>query len=44
MYGIASLGKKGGNHKIAMLKIQLQQLMEQLGCENISDLPKYWIR
>jgi hypothetical protein len=26
------LGKKGGNHTIAMLKQQLTQVMEQLSC------------
>jgi L-lactate dehydrogenase (cytochrome) len=38
MYGVAALGKKGGNHTVAILKTQLQQVMEQLGCENITGL------
>lgn len=38
MYGVSALGKKGGNHTISMLKMQLQQVMEQLCCEKISDL------
>lgn len=43
MYGTAALGKKGGNHTISLLKVQLQQIMEQLCCENIEDLPKHLI-
>jgi len=38
MYGVAALGKKGGEHTIVILKRQLQQIMEQLGCEKITDL------
>lgn len=30
MYGVAALGNAGGNHTIAVLTAQLQQLMEQL--------------
>lgn len=44
MYGVAALGKKGGNHTISILKIQLQQVMEQLGCERITELPKHLIK
>lgn len=43
MYGVAALGKKGGNHTIAILKTQLQQVMEQLCCEKIEDFPKHLI-
>jgi L-lactate dehydrogenase (cytochrome) len=38
MYGVAALGMQGGNHTIAILKTQLQQLMEQVGCNKIEDL------
>ncbi|KHD90147.1 hypothetical protein AH06_01395, partial [candidate division TM6 bacterium Zodletone_IIa] len=31
MYGVGALGKKGGDHTISILKVQLQQIMEQLG-------------
>lgn len=41
MYGVAALGKKGGHHTMSMLKIQLQQVMEQIGCERIVDLPAH---
>jgi L-lactate dehydrogenase (cytochrome) len=37
MYGVAALGKTGGDHTIAILKTQLKQIMEQLCCEKISD-------
>ncbi len=43
MYGVGALGKEGGNHTISILKVQLQQVMEQLGCERIEDFPKYLI-
>lgn len=43
MYGVAALGKKGGDHTIAILKTQLQQVMEQLCCEKVEDFPKYLI-
>ncbi|MFK7931951.1 MAG: alpha-hydroxy acid oxidase, partial [Saprospiraceae bacterium] len=43
MYGVAALGSKGGQHTISILKIQLQQIMEQLGCERVADLPKHLI-
>ncbi len=39
MYGVAALGKQGGDHTIAMFKAQLKQVMEQVCCENISDFP-----
>ena len=40
MYGVGALGKKGGNHTMAMLKAQLKQVMEQLGCETVKDFEK----
>ncbi len=41
MYGVAALGQNGGVHTVAMLKVQLQQVLEQLCCENIKDLPRH---
>jgi L-lactate dehydrogenase (cytochrome) len=41
MYGVAALGKEGGNHTISILKIQLQQIMDQICCEKITDLEKF---
>ena len=44
MYGVAALGAPGGMHTIAVLRAQLRQLMEQIGCESVGDLPKHLIR
>ncbi len=41
MYGVAALGREGGNHTISLLKTQLQQIMEQLGCSSPSELYQY---
>jgi L-lactate dehydrogenase (cytochrome) len=38
MYSVAALGSEGGNHAAVILKTQLQQLMEQVGCEGTSKL------
>lgn len=43
MYGAAALGEKGGDHTISMLKVQLKQVLDQLCCKKISDLPKHLI-
>lgn len=43
MYGTAALGDKGGNHTMVMLKKQLQQIMEQLCCERVEDLPTHLV-
>ena len=44
MYGIAALGAKGADHTITILKLQLQQLMEQIGCESLKQLPDHLIQ
>ncbi len=43
MYGVSALGKEGGNHTISILKRQLIQVMEQLCCDHIQDLPNHLI-
>lgn len=43
MYGVAALGNQGGNHTISLLKTQLQQVMEQICCENVQDFPNHLI-
>ena len=43
MYGVCALGKNGGHHTLTMLKRQLQQVMEQLSCEKVHDLPNHLI-
>jgi L-lactate dehydrogenase (cytochrome) len=37
MYGVAALAKQGGQHTISILKTQLQQVMEQVNCEKVTD-------
>jgi L-lactate dehydrogenase (cytochrome) len=43
MYGVAALGKQGGNHTISILKTQLQQVMEQICCKKITDFPQHLV-
>lgn len=43
MYGVGALGNKGGDHTIATLKVQLQQIMEQLCCEKLADFPGHLV-
>ncbi|MDP0492398.1 MAG: alpha-hydroxy acid oxidase [Verrucomicrobiota bacterium JB023] len=41
MYGVGALGQRGGMHTITLLKRQLQQVMEQVGCEQVTNLPDH---
>ncbi|SNZ01516.1 alpha-hydroxy acid oxidase [Flagellimonas pacifica] len=41
MYGAAALGKSGGDHTITLLKTQLKQVMEQIGCTEVADFPSF---
>ena len=43
MYGVGALGRKGGDHTISMLKRQIQQVMEQLACERVTDFPNHLV-
>lgn len=43
MYSVAALGNEGGHHAMAILKTQLQQVMEQICCEKVADFPKFKI-
>jgi L-lactate dehydrogenase (cytochrome) len=43
MYGVGALGDRGGWHSMRMLKIQLQQVMEQVGCATPEKLPEFRI-
>jgi L-lactate dehydrogenase (cytochrome) len=43
MYGVGALGHRGGDHTMFMLKRQLRQVMEQIGCATVSDLPKHLV-
>lgn len=44
MYGVGALGKDGGDHTISLMKREFQQVMEQLCCEKVTDLPKHLIK
>ena len=44
MYGVAALGKDGGNHVISILKIQLRQVMEQVCCASVKNLPEHLVK
>ena len=44
MYGAAALGNKGGDQVAAILKQELLQVMEQVGCARVEDLPNHLIR
>lgn len=43
MYSVAALGRKGGDHAMNILKVQLQQVMEQVGCERPASLAKHLV-
>ncbi len=44
MYGVAALGRPGGVHTMVMLKKQLTQVLEQLGCGRASELPNRLVK
>lgn len=44
MYGVGALGKAGGRHTISILQTQLKQVMDQLGCDRVEDLPQHLVR
>lgn len=44
MYSVAALGDEGGNHAISILKMQVQQVMEQVCCANTSNFPDHLIK
>ena len=43
VYGVSALGEKGAYHTINLLKTQLEQVMAQLGCENIHNLRQHLV-
>lgn len=44
MYAVAALGDEGGDHIINLLKIQLNQVMDQICCSDINTLSKHLIK
>jgi L-lactate dehydrogenase (cytochrome) len=43
MYGVGALGEEGGTHTVELLKAQLGQVMEQVGCRRTSDFPEHLV-
>lgn len=43
VYGTAALGNAGPDHTITMLKNQLKQAMQQIGCPHVADLPDFLV-
>ncbi len=41
MFGVAALGRKGGDHVISVLREELRSTMGQIGCEELTDLPRF---
>ena len=44
MYGVAAMGKKGGHQTISILKRELQQVMEQVCCQDLSLISDHKIK
>jgi len=44
MYAVAALGRAGGQHAVAMLKVQLKQVMDQLCFHRIADFRRHLLR
>lgn len=43
MYGVGALGHRGGDHTLTMLKRQFRQVMEQIGCLQVSELSRHLV-
>ena len=43
MYGVAALGERGGEHTLELLRAQLTQVMDQVGCARVEDLPGHLV-
>ena len=41
MYGVGALGNQGAQHTIELIKTELMQVMDQLGCEKTTYLPQF---
>ncbi|KTG20857.1 alpha-hydroxy-acid oxidizing enzyme [Pseudoalteromonas sp. XI10] len=44
VYGVGALGDKGGIHTINALMMQITQIMNQLGCASVSELPEFLVK
>jgi L-lactate dehydrogenase (cytochrome) len=43
MFGVCAMGAGGGDQVVEILQKQLQQVMEQLGCERLENLPSHLV-
>jgi L-lactate dehydrogenase (cytochrome) len=41
---VGALGDKGGIHTINALMMQITQIMNQLGCATVSELPDFLVK
>lgn len=41
MFGLAALGRRGGDHVVTLLREELRSTMAQLGCQDLADLPTF---
>lgn len=44
VYGVGALGDRGGIHTINALMMQITQIMNQLGCATVSELPNFLVK
>jgi L-lactate dehydrogenase (cytochrome) len=44
MYAVAALGNEGADHMMGMLKTQLYQVMDQVCCKRVEDLPNHMVK
>ena len=44
MYAVAALGNEGADHMMGMLKTQLYQVMDQVCCKHVEDLPNHLVK
>lgn len=44
MYGVAAMGEAGADHVAEILKKQLSQVLDQVCCKTVSDLPDHLIK
>jgi L-lactate dehydrogenase (cytochrome) len=44
MYGVGALGTQGGEHTMELIKTELKQVMDQVGCEKTLDLSNFLVK
>jgi isopentenyl diphosphate isomerase/L-lactate dehydrogenase-like FMN-dependent dehydrogenase len=44
MYGVAALGERGASHTISLLIKQVRQVMDQINCPDIKQIPHHLIK